>query len=54
LIGVIVPRKIAAGVEPVHDVSILLGVGRHLGSQAREDLDHNHAGAPYTARGVGR
>jgi hypothetical protein len=47
LIGVIVPRKIAAGVEPAHrngkfatltrdlahDVSILLGVGRHLGSQ---------------------
>ena len=49
LIGVIGPREIAAGVEPghrngksamltrdlAHDVSILLGVGRHFGSQPR-------------------
>jgi hypothetical protein len=49
LIGVIVPREIAASVAPAHrnskfatltgglahDVSNLLGVGRHLGSQLR-------------------
>src|SRR5262252_215109 len=49
LIGVIVPREIAAGVAPAHrnskfatltgglahDVSILPGVGRHFGSQPR-------------------
>src|SRR5215471_12372905 len=50
LIGVIVPREIAAGVAPAHrnskfatltgglahDVSILPGVGRHLGWQPRQ------------------
>ena len=50
LIGVVLPRGIVAGVEPVqrngkaaaaltgglaHDVSIVLGVGRHLGLQPR-------------------
>jgi hypothetical protein len=65
LIGVIVPREweIAAGVVPAHrnskfatltgglahDVSNLLGVGRDLGSQPREDLDHDHAGAAVRA-----
>jgi hypothetical protein len=51
-IGMIVPREIAAGVARAHrsenvatltsglahDVSILLGVGRHLGRQPREKI----------------
>src|SRR5436190_24219422 len=65
LMDVIGSSEIAAGVEPAHrngkgatlteglahDESILIGVGRHLGSQfAREDLDDDHASATERAR----
>jgi len=67
LIGVIVPRKIAAGVEPVHrnekvatltgglahDVSILLGVGRHFGSQWRPKTSITIMRAPQRGHGQG-
>ena len=57
LIGVIVPREIAAGVAPAHrnskfatltgglahDVSILPGVGRHLGSGQKRRHGSNYA-----------
>jgi hypothetical protein len=39
------------GGSPAHDVSNPLGVGRHLGSQPREDLDDDHAGAAARAWG---
>jgi hypothetical protein len=67
-IGVIVPRKVAAGVEPAHlngkfatltgglahDVSILLGVGRHLGSQPRAKTSITIMRAPQRGHGRGR
>ena len=67
LIGVIVPRGIAAGVEPVrrnekvatltdglaHEVSILLGVGRHLGSQPRANTSMTIMRAPQRGHGQG-
>jgi len=59
-------REIAAGVGPAHrngevatlkgglahDVSTLLGIGRHLGSQPRANTSHDHAAA--TARAWAR
>jgi hypothetical protein len=65
--GVIGPREIAAGVEPVyrnekvatltgglaHDVSILLGVGRHLGSQPRAKTSITIMRAPQRGHGQG-
>ena len=67
LIGVNVPGKIAAGVEPVHrnekmakltgglahDVSTLLGVGRHLGSQPRAKASITIMRAPHRGHGQG-
>ena len=65
LIGMIVPREIAASVEPAHwsdnvatltgglahDVSILLGVGRHLGSQPRAKTSITIMRAPQCGHG---
>jgi hypothetical protein len=67
LIGVIVPRKIATGVAPAHrneqgvtltgglahDVSILLGVGRDLGSQPRAKTSITIMRAPQCGHGQG-
>src|SRR5262252_2578300 len=67
LIGVIVPREIAAGVAPAHrnskfatltgglahDVSILPGVGRHLGSQPRAKTSITIMRAPQCGHGLG-
>jgi hypothetical protein len=67
LIGVIVPRKIAAGVEPLHrdekaatrtgglahDVSILVGVGCHLGSHWRAKTLITIMRAPQRGHGQG-
>jgi len=66
LIGVIVPREIAAGVEPVqrngkaaaltgglgHDVSLAVGVGRHLGSQPRAKTSMTIMRAPQCGHGL--
>jgi hypothetical protein len=65
--SVIVPREIAASVEPAHrsenvatltgglahDVSILLGVGRHLGSQPRAKTSITIMRAPQRGHGQG-
>ena len=65
LIGVIVRREVATGVEPVHrnkkmaaltcglahDVSILIGVGRHLGSQLRAKISITIMRAPQRGHG---
>ena len=64
VIGMMVPREIAAGVEPVHrnekqtrlsdlahEVSILLGVGRHLGSQPRAKTSITIMRAPQRGHG---
>ena len=65
--SVIVPREIAASVEPAHrsenvatltgglahDVSILLGVGRHLGSQPRAKTSITIMRAPQCGHGQG-
>ena len=67
LIGVIVPTEVATGVEPVHrnkkmarltcglahDVSILLGVGLHLGSQSRAKTSITNMRAPQRGHGQG-
>src|SRR5208282_996960 len=67
LIGVIVPREIAASVQPAHrsenvatltdglahDVSILLGVGRHLGSQPDANTSITIMRAPQRGHGQG-
>src|SRR6516164_8004294 len=66
-IDVIVSREIVAGVEPAHwtkqaatltgglahDVSILLGVGRHLGSQPRANTSMTIMRAPQREHGQG-
>src|SRR5258707_13019095 len=68
LVDVIGSREIAAGVEPghrngkaatsteglTHDVSILLGVGRHLGSQPRANTSMTIMRAPQRGQGQGR
>jgi hypothetical protein len=65
--GVIGPREIAAGVTPAHwnekgvtltgglahDVSILLGAGRHLGSQPRAKTSITIMRAPQRGHGQG-
>ena len=67
LIGMVVPREIAASVEPAHrsenvatltgglahDVSILLGVGRHVGSQPRAKTSITIMRAPQCGHGQG-
>ncbi len=67
LVDVIGSREIAAGVEPAHrngkaatstgglahDVSILLGVGRHLGSQPRANTSMTIMRAPQRGHGQG-
>jgi hypothetical protein len=67
LIGVIGRREIAAGVLPAHgkrkvatltgglahDVSILLGVGRHFGSQPRAKTSITIMRAPQCGHGQG-
>jgi hypothetical protein len=67
LIGVIGPGEIAASVEPAHrngkfatltrelahDVSILLGVGRHFGSQPRAKTSITIMRAPQCGHGLG-
>ena len=66
LIGVVLPREIAAGVEPVqrngkaaaltgglgHDVSLAVGVGRHLGSQPRAKTSMTIMRAPQCGHGL--
>ncbi len=67
LIGVVVAREIAASVEPAqrngkaatltgglaHDVSFVLGVGRHLGSQPRAKTSMTIMRAPQREHGQG-
>jgi hypothetical protein len=67
LVDVIGSREIAAGVEPAHrngkaatsteglahDVSILPGVGRHLGSQPRANTSMTIMRAPQRGHGQG-
>ena len=67
LIAVIGSRKITAGVEPAHrngkvatltvgpshDVSTLLGIGRHLGSQPRANTAITIMRAPQRGHGQG-
>jgi len=64
---VVLPRGIAAGVEPVqrngkaaaltgglgHDVSLAVGVGRHLGSQPRVNTSITIMRAPQRGHGQG-
>src|SRR6185437_16837452 len=68
LMTVIGSRAGAAGAEPVplereaarptgglaHDVSILLGIGRHLGSQPRANTSITIMRAPHRGHGHGR
>jgi hypothetical protein len=67
LIDVIGPRETTAGAEPAHqnekvrtitaclahEVSILLGVGRHLGSQPRANTSMTIMRAPQREHGQG-
>jgi hypothetical protein len=67
LVDVIGSREIAAGAEPAHrngkaatstgglahDVSILIGVGRHLGSQPRANTSMTIMRAPQRGHGQG-
>src|SRR5882672_2402778 len=67
LVDVIGSREIAAGVEPAHrngkaatsteglthDVSVLFGVGRHLGSQPRANTSMTIMRAPQRGHGQG-
>jgi hypothetical protein len=67
LIAVIGSREITVGVEPAHrngkvatltvglshDVSILLGIGRHLGSQPRANTSITIMRAPQRGHGQG-
>ena len=67
LIGVIRSRESVAGIEPVgeigrivgagslgHDVSILPGAGRHLGSQPRANVSMTIMRPPQHGHGDGR